>query len=119
MEGAARQGKAMLTKCANPKCFASFRYLHDGKVFMIQGEGAAAISGLRPEQPNAGCVATSSEYYWLCSTCSQTMTIVLDRHKTVRVVSIATLRALERGGGRPLNQQQPALDAEISLGTPK
>jgi len=109
----------MLTKCAAPGCFASFRYLHDGKLFMIQGEGPGAMTGLRPEQPNAGCAATTSEYYWLCSTCSQTMTIVLDRHKTVRVVSIATVRALERGGGRPLNQQQQALDAEISLGTPK
>lgn len=109
----------MLTKCANPKCFASFRYLHDGKVFMIPGEGTAAMSALRPEQPNAGCAARSSEYYWLCNTCSQTMTIVLDRHKTVRVVPIATLRALERDRGTSLNQQQHALNAEISCGTRK
>ena len=108
----------MLTKCANPKCFASFRYLHDGKVFMIKNEGATAMSALRSEPPNEACVATSSQYYWLCSKCTQTMTIVLDRHKTVRVVSIATLRALERDRGTPLNQQQ-ALDAEISCGTGK
>jgi hypothetical protein len=32
----------MLSKCANPKCSAAFRYLHDGKLFRMEVPAALA-----------------------------------------------------------------------------
>ena len=52
----------MLSKCANPVCSATFRYLHDGKLFLIQG---APKHSLR--------------YFWLCDSCSRTMTLVTEK----------------------------------------
>jgi hypothetical protein len=70
----------MLSKCANPACSASFRYLHQGRIFSL-------LSGL-------GCGANAVwdhllerqvERYWLCDSCAQTMTVCRDNdHAVVR-----------------------------------
>ncbi|MBZ5566431.1 MAG: hypothetical protein LAN64_01130 [Acidobacteriia bacterium] len=61
----------MLSKCANPACFASFRYLHVGRIFTL-------LSG--PELRGAYAVWDHAvehhvERFWLCEACSQTMTV--------------------------------------------
>ncbi len=50
----------MVRKCANPSCSATFLRLHDGKLFIV--ETAAG----HPQRLN---------YFWLCDSCSRTMTI--------------------------------------------
>jgi hypothetical protein len=59
----------MLSKCANPSCAGSFRYLHEGRMFHLivgaaRGESAATH----------GPVAI--ERFWLCDKCSKTRTLV-------------------------------------------
>lgn len=49
----------MVAKCANPGCPAIFRYLHEGRLFLLE---ATAKRQLR--------------YYWLCSSCSLAMTVI-------------------------------------------
>lgn len=56
----------MLAKCANPACFASFRYLHEGRIFNIE---VKSDSGNRPMQPKI-------EHFWLCKSCAQVMKVV-------------------------------------------
>jgi hypothetical protein len=68
---------AMLSKCANPECFEQFRYLHQGKIFLLT--------------PSQDLQATESqselleERFWLCDRCCKEMTIVWDGTKA-RVV---------------------------------
>lgn len=59
----------MVTKCANPSCGASFRYLRGGKLFLVdlphrssplQGDGRRA------------------EYFWLCARCCSELTVIVD-----------------------------------------
>ncbi len=71
----------MVSKCANPGCLAIFHYLHDGKLFVVDehasggaGEFSAAPQRLR--------------YFWLCSQCSQTLTVVGDGRSGGRVVPV-------------------------------
>jgi hypothetical protein len=55
----------MLSKCANPDCTKTLRYLREGKVFKIDSAGKKAPRKV--------------EHFWLCGDCSRTMTLVPDR----------------------------------------
>lgn len=71
----------MVSKCANPACGVSFRYLREGKLFRIE----------RPSQQNSGSrsqfaddpvpkkAASHVEFFWLCRDCSQTMTLSFEK----------------------------------------
>jgi hypothetical protein len=62
----------MLSKCANPSCAGSFRYLHEGKMFHLfvdLGTGKS-ITTHGPSRV---------ERFWLCDRCSRTLTLVLRR----------------------------------------
>ncbi|MBV8207674.1 MAG: hypothetical protein JO041_12840 [Acidobacteria bacterium] len=54
----------MVSKCANPGCSATFRYLHDGKVFRVEFDTRGN--------------ARKPEYFWLCGDCASLMTIATD-----------------------------------------
>ena len=48
----------MLSKCANPACTRTFRYLHEGKLFWRETDPGSGI----------GTVA-KGEWFWLCDNC--------------------------------------------------
>jgi len=59
----------MLSKCSNPECHAVFLYLHRGKLFKLD-------TGV----PSSGSeVKRKTEYFWLCESCCQSMTLKYDR----------------------------------------
>lgn len=58
----------MLSKCANPACFARFRYLHEGRIFNIEVKSDSAVHPLQ----------SKIEHFWLCERCSQVMKVVWD-----------------------------------------
>jgi hypothetical protein len=60
---------AMLDKCANPACFATFRRFRDGRVFVTEIEGERQGSGSGH--------ARQRQYFWLCSSCYRTMTVIV------------------------------------------
>jgi hypothetical protein len=63
----------MLSKCANPDCSAPFLYLHRGKLFRIERR-----TPLTSTEPVAfeKIPPLSIEYFWLCETCSEQLTVV-------------------------------------------
>jgi hypothetical protein len=63
----------MVTKCANPECSSQFRYLHLGKLFMIESGGAEH----------------KLDYYWLCEKCCSTLTIERKYGKDIAVTTTA------------------------------
>ncbi len=60
----------MLSKCVNPACSTSFRYLHEGKVFRLQRNSLQVA--------DAGGHAHNFEYFWLCPVCSSFLTVVYE-----------------------------------------
>jgi len=56
----------MLSKCANPICFARLRSLRQGKIFNVEmhGSGDLARRGGRVE------------HFWLCEDCARVLTLV-------------------------------------------
>ncbi|MGA3091012.1 MAG: hypothetical protein ABSD75_20590 [Terriglobales bacterium] len=74
----------MLSKCANPACSATFRYLGEGKLYLIDSRAALAQHRLPAELKYAGKSCTY-EYLWLCTSCCQHMTIQIDLDLEVKV----------------------------------
>jgi hypothetical protein len=58
----------MLAKCANPKCTAQLRYLHEGRLFVTQPQNTAVA------------LQSRIEYRWLCQRCCQAMAITEGGH---------------------------------------
>jgi hypothetical protein len=78
----------MLSKCLNPRCSATFRYLRQGRLFRIDFSEPSRKSALA-----AGRMVTSTcgkadpiEHFWLCANCATTMTIELGEDGAVRPV---------------------------------
>ena len=59
----------MLSKCANPECSASFRYLQEGKLYRLE-----ALSAPDSVYPSG---TRSAEYFWLCAECAAKMSLHL------------------------------------------
>jgi hypothetical protein len=79
----------MLSKCANPKCSAPFHYLHDGRLFEVQ---------VTPQKMEVTATQTGDaepkkrpqklERFWLCSKCSTTMTLAVNRENEVLLLPL-------------------------------
>ncbi len=81
----------MVSTCANPACSARFRYLHEGRIFTVRADQAHRRDGADP----------SVERYWLCATCSETLTLVMESGR----VALRSLASIPEAGLKP----QPAL----------
>jgi len=96
----------MLSKCANPTCFARFRFLRQGRIFNIEIKENSA--------ENSRPLNARIEHFWLCESCARVM-------KVVRENGVAGTRPLypQLTAGTPAEQpprRWPA--AEKSVGVP-
>lgn len=83
----------MLAKCANPACNAPFLYLREGKLYQIE----VATERLLLQQeaaPDGRKPARRKEYFWLCTRCSQEMTLAYNRGQGVFVVPTRVRQAV-------------------------
>lgn len=79
----------MLAKCANPPCFASFRYLHEGRLFVLDVSDDADTDG---QCRNERLEANGLRYFWLCDTCHRSMTVVARKGREAEVVPFTALQ---------------------------
>jgi hypothetical protein len=75
----------MLSKCANPTCSTTFRYLREGKLYLLDPKATSVNRGARAQSEHEGRPFIY-EYFWLCSSCCRDMTIQIDNHFEVSVV---------------------------------
>jgi hypothetical protein len=81
----------MLSKCANPKCSAAFRYLHDGKLFRM--EVPAALASANQSRARVKKPPQRTEFFWLCGKCSGQMTLVFNYEVGVTTRPLPSFRA--------------------------
>ena len=67
----------MLSKCASPSCSTPFRYLHEGKLYLI-GRKPASGGRTPPADFKYSGNFRALEYVWLCSSCCCDLTIQVD-----------------------------------------
>ncbi len=65
----------MISKCANPACSARFLYLHKGKLFRFEREAREDTEPLLGFDPTVHKHSRGVEFFWLCESCSVTMTL--------------------------------------------
>lgn len=70
----------MLDKCANSLCPAIFRTLRDGKVFVTETEAI--------HQSRVSDHGRQRQYFWLCTSCCRTMTVMVEKGKSAQVVPL-------------------------------
>lgn len=83
----------MVSKCANPNCDARMKYLHNGRLFVVQTRSSARYW----QKENCSFSAPPGnqiEYYWLCDSCVDDMTITAEG-KLEYVTSIPKLSHIE------------------------
>jgi hypothetical protein len=73
----------MLGRCANPGCARRFRKLEEGKLFLAEGDVAAAESSVRGAE--SGRLSRQLEHYWLCDSCAPVMTLSFEKRGVVAV----------------------------------
>ena len=94
------RGKAMVSKCANPACSTSFLYLHEGKLFRVEVDSAskrvdAAAFGIDSDLKKP---VRHIEFYWLCSGCSQKMTVSFEKGVGIKTLPLERARAMTSRG---------------------
>ena len=71
----------MLSKCANPDCNTTLQYLREGKVFKVESGSDA------PFLVDQAKSVRRVEHFWLCGPCSESWTLLFDKHNnSVNVV---------------------------------
>ena len=72
----------MLTKCFNPSCSASFRFLHSGRLFHFEKRLPFTT------KTASARMSSSGEFFWLCEKCAAELTLVQDPKRGVRTVPL-------------------------------
>lgn len=80
----------MVSKCLNPRCSATFRYMWQGRLFRIDFSEASRKNALAGGKMviSARSKANSIEHFWLCANCADTMTVELGDDGVVRPIPI-------------------------------
>lgn len=71
----------MLSKCANPSCTESFRYLGKGRLFRLEADPVSRSYTSHPD-------TVQEEYFWICPKCSEHYTLHLDDDGQVSVIPL-------------------------------
>lgn len=87
----------MVSKCANPKCRAVFRYLHEGKLFEFEVRTLDELSAQEPRAEHHENLTRDIECFWLCASCALAMTLVREPH-TDKVALVPFHQGVEGGG---------------------
>jgi hypothetical protein len=86
----------MLSRCANPQCFARFLQLGTGRLFLIEAESSAeAKDPNRPRSFDSPAKLRHVERYWLCDECAKVWTLVQNDQKGISLLPLR--RAVESG----------------------
>jgi hypothetical protein len=73
----------MVRTCANPKCGAVFKYLHEGKLFAFEGPQPSAA-----KNDGFSAMTRPTRFFWLCSVCARAMTIAAGSNRGATLVTI-------------------------------
>jgi len=71
----------VLTKCANPSCAETFRYLGKGRLFRLEADPVSRSYNSYPE-------SIPEEYFWICPACAECFTLHLEEGGRVAVIPL-------------------------------
>ena len=78
----------MLTKCVNPACSSRFRDMRQGRLLRVE-KSVAPRSEPSLSRKKAGA-SRSTEFYWLCATCSSAWNLAFDQMSGIVLIPVNT-----------------------------
>jgi len=87
---------SVISKCANPQCTATFRFLHDGKLFQFEMKLFDELLIAPSTASHNDKPMRKIECFWLCDSCASTMTIVCEA-QTHRIAIVPLQEIFEKG----------------------
>jgi hypothetical protein len=69
----------MVDQCANPHCCKPLHYLNEGRIYVFETRDRSTRSSAEEE-------ACRREHFWLCGSCSQSMSLEKTPECAVRLV---------------------------------
>lgn len=78
----------MLHKCANPLCHSPFRSLSHGKLFLLETDYSSAFASSIAPANRRGRAVRRMERYWLCDSCSLSLTLAFERGRGMVTVPL-------------------------------
>jgi hypothetical protein len=86
----------VISKCANPKCPAVFRYLHEGKLFEFEMRSFDELLTDPSPEGSRDKPSREMECFWLCDSCASTMSLVHKPH-THEVIVVPLHEGIQEG----------------------
>lgn len=93
---AGQRSQTMLSSCANPQCGKPFLRLGQGKLFLVETEGATTAPELPTRSRSGRPHSRPLERYWLCDTCAKVWTLAYDRIQGIALVGLRRQPLTER-----------------------
>jgi uncharacterized protein YlaI len=93
----------MLSKCLNPECPATFRYLKEGRLFRVNLQHDRQSSAIAARTAPPSLRRQHVEHFWLCQECSHRFAFTVDEHGEVHLLphkpaTVAPLPAAAQAG---------------------
>lgn len=85
----------MISKCANPECSAPFHYLRQGRIFQVNRDQDGHVFG-GPFVVREDGHPCRLEHFWLCGSCAQRLTLVIDPQRGVIATPLPRARGERR-----------------------
>ncbi len=79
----------MVSKCANPSCNATFRFMHAGRVFRFDFPVDNPDISHQDILWDANGLPRKTELFWLCDDCARIFTLVKAAHGSVKIEALA------------------------------
>ena len=77
----------MIEQCVYPRCSVSFRYLHKGKLFVLETDDDSSTVAPLADQPRK---PRRLRPFWLCDACCRTMTVINEKGRGIRVIPLSS-----------------------------
>ena len=90
----------MLSRCANPECGTSFRYLKEGRMFVAEWANTGDTCELSDLSGPLNHRWGRREMFWLCDACSRTLTLMVKGSSVV----VVPRTKVAPSGERPLRE---------------
>src|SRR5207247_11476780 len=106
----------MLAHCVNPNCYALLHSFCEGRLFQFEVVSISVAASDDTTAPFDEKPERQTAHFWLCGRCADSMTLMLEPARGLRVVPVALSGTDVTGGGDVATREEGVRQAHRCLG---